>query len=154
MIIILIKKIEPFKFTPSLNPQYSIVRKVKSQPTKLKTAPKTMKWLLGIFLVAVSIGSLGLEFDPQDHHRLAFSGHPIILDELIPSVLDSEEANSRRTRSQTSHQIRLKSDRISDKVELPGSLFFCCRIWQSYIPVDADKSLKALIGHTIQVNAP
>ena len=113
-----------------------------------------MKWFLGIFFGLISLGILGLDVDSTRHTGLVSAGHAVVWHESETSLTDINETGSRRPRSVTSLQLRQKSGRISDRIEMPGSLFFSCRIWQSYIPVDREKVLRLLFGYTIQVNAP
>lgn len=113
-----------------------------------------MKWFLGIFFGLISLGILGLNVGSTLHPGLFSAGHAVVWDESETSLTEANEAGSRRPRSVTSLQLRQKSGRISDRIEMPGSLFFSCRISQSYIPVDRGKVLRMLFGHAIQVNAP
>lgn len=112
-----------------------------------------MKWLLGIFFGLVSFSTLGLEGTYALHGEIPTS-HSVVWDEASSSLADLNETGSRRSRSVTSPQVRQKAGRSSDRIEVPGSLFFFCRISKSYIPVDRAKALRLLFGHTIQVNAP
>ena len=113
-----------------------------------------MKWLLGIFLGLVSLSCLGLDLQIQNRYGVIVPTHLEVVDEHSTSLSDLNDIGSRRTRTVSSFQIRNKADRTSDRITLPNSLFFSCRIWQSYSPVVGDQSLRLLIGKSIQVNAP
>jgi hypothetical protein len=113
-----------------------------------------MKWLLGIFLGLVSLSCLGLDLEEQNRYGLTKPTHLEVVDHYSFSAIDLNDISSRRSRTASSFQIRNKADRTSERITLSNSLFFSCRIWQSYIPVVNDQSLRLLIGKSIQVNAP
>lgn len=107
-----------------------------------------------LFLFGFSSFSEGGKANVEDTNDLpGFTQKSEVLDIFSVDFSDFISLDA-RTRNISSSSQRFKNDRIFGFIELPGLVFFTCKIEKSYSETCIDKFLKLLFQFTIQVNAP
>jgi hypothetical protein len=146
-----------FYFAPGLRFDFRLMTIFKTNVTNyLFSEGRSMRRLLSValFLFGLSSFAEGGELAVERPNDLSgFAQNAEVLDIFSVDFSDFVSPDA-RTRNLSSSSQRLKNDRIFGLIDLPGLVFYTCRIEKSYSETSVDKLLKLLFQFTIQVNAP